>query len=88
MRNQSRAKLAVIYLMKKLMARTIEVGSRTLVAGACAGPKSHGKFMSDGENQEVVAWILTLEGQGIQKAIFEQTMAELEKIEPGISRNI
>jgi hypothetical protein len=32
---------------KLLLARTTEAGSRTLVAGALAGPESHGKYMKD-----------------------------------------
>lgn len=31
-----------------LIARQTEVGSRTLVAAAVAGPESHGQYMSDG----------------------------------------
>lgn len=33
--------------IKILIARTAEVGSRTLVAGGVAGPDSHGQYLSD-----------------------------------------
>ncbi len=42
------ARFVLAYIMKPLLARTTECGSRTLVAGAVAGEESHGKYMSDG----------------------------------------
>ena len=39
---------SILYVMRKLMARTTEVGSRTLVAGILADEKSHGEYMTDG----------------------------------------
>src|SRR5271156_6183057 len=35
----------VMTIMKALMARTTEVGARTLVAGATAGDECHGQYM-------------------------------------------
>lgn len=34
-------------IMKNLVARSTEVGSRTLVHAASAGPESHGLYFSD-----------------------------------------
>ena len=73
---------------KWLMARTTEVGSRTLVAGACAGEGSHGKYMADCVNQEAVGWLSTEDGAKLQRRVYEQTLEVLEKIEPGISKTI
>lgn len=42
-------KSAVFEVAKFLLARTTEVGSRTLVAGAEAGEESHGQYMADGK---------------------------------------
>lgn len=42
-------KVAVFEVAKFLLARTTEVGSRTLVAGAEAGEESHGEYMADGK---------------------------------------
>ncbi len=64
--------------MRTIIGRSTEVGSRTLVYGACAGPESHGAFMSDGKNQEVEAWIYSETGKKVQKKVFEQTMRVLE----------
>ena len=78
----------VMIIMKALMARTTEVGARTLVAGATAGDECHGQYMSDCAYQPVAKWIDTPKGLAVQKKVFEQTMAELEKIVPGISKNL
>lgn len=75
-------------IAKTLLARTTEVGSRTLVAGCYPGHQSHGEFMSDSENQEVESWMFTPEGRETQKRVYDQTLAQLEKIEPGVSKNI
>jgi len=45
-------------------------------------------YMSDCKNQEVAPWIQTEDGARVQKKVYEQTLAVLERIEPGISRNI
>lgn len=67
-----------------ILARTTEVGSRTLILGAGAGPASHGEYMSDGRNQDVEPWIYTDVGKKAQKKVFEQTMKMLELRKPGI----
>lgn len=78
----------VIEVMKFLLARKTEVGSRTLVAGITAGSKSHGQFMSNCENEEVAGWVRSERGVKVQKQVYEQTLAVLESIQPGISANI
>ena len=78
----------VFVVWRYLVARTTEVGSRCLVAGASAGKESHGQYMADGENQELMGWVATDEGARVQKKVWEQTLDLLEKIEPGIRRNV
>lgn len=80
--------LAAIKFLRYLLARSTEVGSRTLLAGACAGESSHGMYMSDCKNQNVAPWIETEEGARVQKKVYEQTLGILERIEPGIGKNI
>jgi retinol dehydrogenase 12 len=70
--------------VQSILARSTEVGSRTLVAGACAGSANHGKYMADGANQEPARWISTEEGARLQRRVYEQTVDMLERIEPGI----
>ncbi|KAL2063262.1 hypothetical protein VTL71DRAFT_5067 [Oculimacula yallundae] len=79
---------AVLAIAMKLVARTTEVGSRTLVLGAAVGMTSHGEYMSDGENQKVEGWIYTDVGKEVQKKVFEQTMRVLELRKPGIGEAI
>jgi NAD(P)-dependent dehydrogenase (short-subunit alcohol dehydrogenase family) len=39
---------AVMFLVRKVMARTVDEGARTLIfASAVAGPETHGKFMQN-----------------------------------------
>ena len=76
------------WLLKAMLARSTEVGSRTLVAGICSGWESHGEYMSDGANQEVVGWTLTEKGQEVQRSVYEQTMKLLEEVEPGIGTDV
>lgn len=70
------------------LARTTEVGSRTLLAGISTGSESHGEYMADGANQEVAPWVRAPDGQKTQKKVYDQLLAVLEDIEPGISKNI
>ncbi|MCJ1467930.1 hypothetical protein MMC07_006555 [Pseudocyphellaria aurata] len=49
-RESGTIKTVLMGVVKFMFARTTEVGSRTLVAGAAAGEDSHGKFMAHGEN--------------------------------------
>jgi hypothetical protein len=46
--------LALIKFFRYLLARSTEVGSRTLFAGASAGEDSHGMYMSDCKNRDIV----------------------------------
>ncbi|KIW93121.1 uncharacterized protein Z519_05726 [Cladophialophora bantiana CBS 173.52] len=78
----------LMYIVRLLLGRSTEVGSRTLVYGACAGPDSHGAFMSDGKNQEVEKWIYSDLGQKAQSKVFEQTMKVLESRRPGIGAEV
>lgn len=72
--------------LASIMARTTEVGSRCLVAGACCGEESHGQFMSDGANQEVAAWLDSEEGKTSRKQVWEQTLKKLEEYEPDLRK--
>ncbi|KAL7916709.1 hypothetical protein GGI35DRAFT_433874, partial [Trichoderma velutinum] len=73
-----------IRLAYKLLARTTEVGGRTLVLAASAPESSHGECQSDGKNQDVEAWIYTSMGEKAQKKAWEQTAVILEERKPGI----
>jgi NAD(P)-dependent dehydrogenase (short-subunit alcohol dehydrogenase family) len=71
-------------LGRRLLDRTTEVGSRTLVLAASAPTSSHGEFQSDGKQQDVEAWIYSDVGRRVQEKVWEQTVRILETRKPGI----
>ncbi|KAH8704875.1 hypothetical protein BGW36DRAFT_366338 [Talaromyces proteolyticus] len=75
-----------LWLLKQVFARSTEVGSRTLMAGATAGQDSHGAFMSDGHvaNDELSAFVRSDEGLQAQKKVWRELGEILEQIYPGI----
>ncbi|KAL2433852.1 Short chain dehydrogenase/reductase dmxR8 [Exophiala dermatitidis] len=71
-----------------MLGRSTEVGSRTLVHGACVGPTSHGEYLSECQNEGVENWIYSDVGKGVQKKVFEQTMRVLEQRKPGLAAEL
>lgn len=76
------------YLFKLAIARTTEVGSRTLVASVVAGEESHGKYMDDGvvKEENISEFVTSQDGQEAGKKVWEQLKNILESIEPGVSK--
>ena len=64
------------------------MGSRTLVAAACAGEESHGMYMTDCQVGEVSPWARSEKGREAQRRVYEELMGVLEGIEPGVTKNI
>lgn len=77
-------------VMKFLLARTTEVGSRTLVASASAGPESHGKYMHDGlvNDRELSPFVRSKDGEAASVKVWSELSDILEKIAPGVTKNI
>ncbi|RHZ57469.1 putative short-chain dehydrogenase/reductase family protein [Aspergillus thermomutatus] len=77
-------------LMKMVMARTTEVGSRTLVAGAAAGEESHGAYMTDGkvDNGALSSFVRSEEGKRAQEKVWGELREILEEIKPGVTSNL
>jgi retinol dehydrogenase-12 len=70
-------------------ARTTEQGSRTLVhAATAAGPDSHGQYMSDCKIMEPSAFVRSAEGKKASERVWEELSEKLEKIEPGLLKNL
>jgi NAD(P)-dependent dehydrogenase (short-subunit alcohol dehydrogenase family) len=71
--------------IRAMMARTAEVGSRTILHGLVAGEASHGKLLSGCKIKEywVPDWVSNAEGQRLQKNIWEELVDRLEKVQPG-----
>ena len=74
--------------MKLTIGRTVEVGSRTLVAAAAGGSETHGKYMSECLVKEPSAFVRSEEGIKTQERVYTELMEIVEKIQPGISRNV
>lgn len=80
---------AVAWLLKKLTARTTEVGSRTLVhGGVAAGEETHGKFMSTCHVLECAKLVEGPEGRGLEDRIWGELSEKLEAIQPGVTKNL
>lgn len=71
--------------IKAMMARTAEVGSRTILHGLVAGEESHGKLLSGCKIKEywVPTWVSNEEGQRLQKSVWEELVAKYEATCPG-----
>lgn len=77
-------------VMKFFLARSTEVGSRTLVAAGLAGEESHGKYMSDAvvADQSLSAFVRSDEGDRAGKKVWKELSDILDQIEPGVTSNI
>lgn len=56
------------------MARTTEVGGRTLVHSAAAGTESHGQYMSEAKVKEPSAFVKSHEGAKVQERVHKELM--------------
>ena len=70
--------------IRAMMARTAEVGSRTILHGLVAGKESHGKLLSGCKIKEywVPDWVSNADGQDLQKGIWKELVARLEDVQP------
>lgn len=75
-----------LVVLKKIMCRTTEVGSRTLVHAGLSGPESHGKYLSDSRIQQCAPLVEGPEGPEVQRRVWEELASKLEEIEPGVTR--
>lgn len=77
-------------LMQLVLARSTEVGSRTLVAGAGAGLESHGAYMTDShvENTALSPFVRSEEGRQAREKLWGEVAAILEGVRPGIVQNV
>lgn len=89
-RNAKGLQGVIFYIMKALIARTTEFGSRTLVAAAVVGSESHGKYMHDGlvNEDEVSPWVKTDEGAKTGQKLWNELRDILERIQPGVTSNV
>lgn len=76
-----------LYLMKLVLARSTEVGSRTLVAGAQAGEESHGKYMTDGKVAEeaLSPFVKSSDGEAAARKVWIELKGILENVQKGVT---
>lgn len=79
-----------LQLMKLVLARSTEVGSRTLVAGASAGLESHGAYMTDGhvQNTMLSPFVRSDEGRQARETLWGELSSILEGVRPGIMQDL
>ncbi|KAK1761706.1 hypothetical protein QBC33DRAFT_502373 [Phialemonium atrogriseum] len=73
---------------EKILARSTEEGSRTLVHAVFAGKESNGQYLTNCHVQRPASHVTGQWGQQVQKKFFDELVANLEQIHPGVSANI
>jgi len=74
-------------VMRFLLARTTEVGSRTLVHAGTSGVETHGKYRSDCEITEPSAFVRSDDGKKGQEKVWKELVERLEGIKTGITKS-
>lgn len=89
-RSQKGIQGLLVGLMKTALARSTEVGSRTLVLAATHGPESHGKYIYDGQigEQHLSQFVRSSDGDKASEKVWQELRSILEKSQPGISKSI
>lgn len=80
-----------LWLLKLFLARSTEVGSRTLVHAAAAGRETHGKYLSDAtiaDAEGLSAFVRSEDGAKAQEKVWRELSEKLERIRPGIMGTI
>ncbi|KAK2767081.1 hypothetical protein FQN54_006400 [Arachnomyces sp. PD_36] len=77
-----------IKVVKFLLARSTEVGSRTLVHGAGSGAETHGEYLSACKIAQTGTFVGSVEGEKAQTRLWNEVMEKLDKIFPGVSANL
>lgn len=77
-------------VIKFFIARKTEVGSRTLIAPAMAGPETSGKYFHDGVvgEEHLSKFVRSDEGRNAERKVWRELSQILEKIEPGITASL
>lgn len=76
----------LVAFFRLLLARTTEVGSRTLVHAAAQGTESHGQYLSDCGITPPSTYVRSEEGKRDQERVWKELVAKLETIQKGITQ--
>ncbi|PVI05999.1 putative short-chain dehydrogenase [Periconia macrospinosa] len=73
-------------IMRALLARSTEKGSRNLVQAAFAGSDSHGSYFSEcrAKNEDLPTWITDKDGKRVQEHIWADLLKRLESTGHGV----
>ncbi|CAG9953916.1 hypothetical protein V2G26_007292 [Clonostachys chloroleuca] len=74
--------------VKKMIARTTEVGGRTLVHAAASGEESSGQYLSECRVTKPSAFVRSKEGQVVSKRLHAEIMTILDQIQPGVTSKL
>jgi len=75
----------IFHVVKKILCRPTEVGARTLVYGASAGPESHGQYVPDCKITPTRGLTVGKEGVLLQNRVWGELRQKLEGIRPGVT---
>lgn len=77
----------IFWLIKLLLARSTEVGSRTLVHAGAQGADSHGQYLSDCEVAAPASLVTSKQGKEAQDRVWAELIKKLELIKPDVTSN-
>lgn len=77
----------MFWLIKLLLARSTEVGSRTVFHAGAQGVESHGQYLSDCDIASPAPLVLSPEGKVAQDRVWGELTKKLEAIKPGCTSN-
>ncbi|KAK3954758.1 hypothetical protein QBC32DRAFT_254765 [Pseudoneurospora amorphoporcata] len=81
--------VAIGMVMNGLVARSTEVGSRTLVHAASQGGKeTHGAYLSDCKVDEPAEIVTGEEGKVLQERVWRELKVKMERIVPGVLKGL
>ncbi|KAI5922020.1 putative short-chain dehydrogenase [Camillea tinctor] len=76
------------WLFRLLLARSTEVGSRTLVHAASAGPETHGQYLGDCTIHPPSSVVTAPDGKELQDRVWSELVKKLDSIKPGVTANL
>lgn len=75
------------WFFRLVVARSTEVGSRTLVHAGASGVDTHGKYLSDCMIEEPSPLVTDAAGKEAQERITAEVLKAIDEIQPGVSKN-
>jgi NAD(P)-dependent dehydrogenase (short-subunit alcohol dehydrogenase family) len=79
---------SIIGFVARFVARTSEMGSRTLMWAVFAGDQSHGRYTGDCMLRDESNFVKSEEGYIIGRKVFGELLTILDPAAPGIAQNI